>query len=613
MSGSLRPVPLAQTRVSGGFWGPRADAAVEVTAPHCLDQLEAVGDVENFRRCSAGEAGGHQGRVFNDSDVYKTLEGVANALIHRRDVALEARTDQLIAEVAAAQRPDGYLNTAYQLGTRGEPFSNLTNDHEIYCAGHLIEGGVAYAQATGKTALLQVATRYADLLHARFGPQGIEGYCGHPEAEFALFRLADETADPRYARLAEHWVRSRGGRFTDREKSPRPPGFDASYYVDDVPLAQMEDIHGHAVRAAYFLAAGAELARRKPDPEMVDALVRVWENATRKRMFVTGGIGPSHHNEGFTADYDLPGETAYQETCASIAMAMWGHRMGLLTGQASFWDVVESALYNAFLAGVSLRGDEFFYVNPLASKGGHRRQGWFDCACCPPNVLRTLAGIAGYAYAVSDDALYINLFVQGEVCASLAKGGIQARVETKYPWDGTVRVTATSDAPAAVRLRIPEWCEGGQAALPGARIEHSGAYVSVELDRPWAGDTLELTLPMRARRLAANPHVAATRGRCAVRRGPLVYCLEQADAQGLWLPPGAGLAEAAAGAWLEGGVELAAEAARSPADWSGRLYAELGPSAAEPVRLTPYLAWGNREDSAMSVWLPQSQGMPTLF
>jgi hypothetical protein len=609
-------VPLGQTSVTGGFWGPRLEAAVDVTAPHCLDQIEAVGDVENFRRCAAGLTGGHQGRVYNDSDVFKTLEGVANALRHRREPDLEERADKLVAEIAAAQREDGYLNTAYQLGTRGEPFSNLTNDHEVYCAGHLMEAGDAYAQATGKDALLGVARRYADLLCDRFAAQ--EGYCGHPEAEFALFRLADATGEQKYARLAHRWVRERGGGFTDREKSPRPAGFDAAYYVDDVPLAQMEQVHGHAVRAAYFLAAGAESARRNHDPSLVTALERVWSNAAQKRTFVTGGIGPSHENEGFTADYDLPNETAYQETCASVGLAMWSHRMGLLTGKAAYWDAVEAALYNAFLAGVSLRGDAFFYVNPLASKGGHLRQPWFDCACCPPNVLRTLAGVAGYAYAASGDALSIGLFVQGEVCAALDKGGIQAKVETEYPWDGTVRVSATSDAPATVRVRVPEWCGKADASMKGARTELRDGWLHVEPGRAWSdGDVLEVRLETPVRLLAAHPAVASARGRCAVRRGPLVYCAEQAGnsdgLDGVWLPPGARIAELRAGAWLGDGVELAAEAARAPVpDWEGGLYREQAPGPACPLRLTPYFAWANRTDGPMAVWLPQSPGAPIL-
>jgi DUF1680 family protein len=431
----LRAVPFPDVVLRDRFFAPRRTVNTEVTLAHALDQLEQTGTLGNFDLAAQGARTGYRGFVFQDSDAWKALEAVAYALAERRDPALEARFDAIVARVAKAQRPDGYLNTAYQVEDRGERFHDLRDDHELYCAGHLFEAAVAHQRATGKRTLLDVAVRYADLLVRTFGSGDGKrpGYCGHPEIELALVKLAQATGDDNYLDLARHFVTTRGSRFFAVEHGLDPATWDGSYWLDHEPVTAMVRITGHAVRAAYLMAGATDVAAATGDTTLLGAVRRVWRNTVDKNLFVTGGIGPSAQNEGFTTDHDLPTHTAYQESCASIALVMWAHRLALVTRDPAYADAMEQALYNAIPAGVQLDGTKFFYVNPLASHGTHHRRAWFGCACCPPNLARTFAAVGGYAAAATHDAVYVNLHLQGELTAQLGGDRVGLVVTTAYP------------------------------------------------------------------------------------------------------------------------------------------------------------------------------------
>lgn len=603
----LQPVPWTAVRLADRFWSPRVRVNRETTLPHSFDQLVESGTRRNFELACAGASEGFTGYVFQDSDVYKTLEAVALSLGTHPDPELDARADELIALVAAAQLPDGYLDTHFQLKGLDRRWTNLRDLHELYCAGHLFEAAVAHKRATGKDNLLTVALRFADHLAERFGEDRLPGYPGHPEAELALLKLWRLTGDARWFELARFFVDHRGEQYFAREHNTPLEQYDGRYWQDNVPLREHREIVGHAVRAGYLFSAVTELAGETGDPSLLRMLRRVWRNTTQRRMYLTGGIGSSGHNEGFTTDFDLPNLTAYQETCASISLAMWAQRLGCLTGEAHFADHVELALYNGVLAGVSLDGTKFFYDNPLASRGYHHRREWFGCACCPPNLARTLAGLGGYAYSEAPGELRVELYLAGGVdCAATALD-----VATDYPWDGRVELTVRRAGRCRLLLRVPGWCQGATVSLP-ATIEQ-GYFV---LDRDWlAGETVVLELPMPVRRIAADPRVAEDRGCLAVMRGPLVYCAEDCDHEvgvhTLGLPPEAELTARWEPDLLGGVVVLRGTAlAAAETEWGGGLYRQSPPPRAVPVTLVPYYAWDNRAGGGMVVWLPTAPPPP---
>lgn len=619
----LAAVPFPQVVVRDAFFAPRRATNTRVTLAHALDQLEQTGTLANFDRAAAGAKQGYQGFVFQDSDAYKALEAVAYALADQRDPALERRLDAVIHRVAAAQQPDGYLNTSYTVEARGARFHNLRDDHELYCAGHLFEAAVAHFRATGKRTLLDVACRYADLLVRTFGPGDGQhrGYCGHPEVELALVALWRVTHDDNYLDLAQHFVTSRGqGYFATEHQTPKDR-YDGSYWLDHQPVLAMRRSQGHAVRAAYLMCGAVDIAAAKQDRALLDAVRTVYRNTVGKNQFVTGGIGPSAHNEGFTTDYDLPTESAYQESCASIALVMWAHRLLLVTRDPTYADAMERALYNAIPAGVQLDGTKFFYVNPLASRGGHHRKGWFGCACCPPNLARTFAAVGGYAYAHSDAALYVNLYVQGEVQVPLERGRIALAVDTDYPWQGEVvlRVLAAPAEPFALVLRVPGWSEGATVAV-GAAPPTPAEPGYTSLRRVWQrGDTVHLRLPMPVQRLGADPRAEALRGRVAFQRGPIVYCAEQVDQavplDTLVAAPGAAFTPEHRKDWL-GGVTVLRGTLPSLAvpSWRpGALYRPEATAQTAEVTLVPYAVWDNRSAGPMSVWLPTAAATPRLL
>jgi DUF1680 family protein len=619
----LHAVPFPRVRIDDPFFAPRRATNRTVTLEHALAQLESSGTLQNFDRAARGEHQGFEGYVFQDSDAYKALEAIAYALAEERDPALEAKTDAVIARIASAQQQDGYLDTCYAVKHPGERFVNLRDDHELYCAGHLFEAAAAHFVATGKKNLLDIATRYADLLVKTFGPGGRDGYCGHPEVELALVELADATGKREYLELAKTFVDRRGSHFFATEHHTDPARYDGTYWLDHVPVRDLPAIAGHAVRAAYLMSGAVDIAAAFDDRDLLRMSKRVWHNTFDKNVFITGGIGPSASNEGFTTDYDLPTQSAYQESCASIAVAMWAHRMNLLTGDGRYCDAMETALYNAIPAGVQLDGTKFFYVNPLSSRGNHHRRGWFGCACCPPNLARTFARLGTYVAATGDGALYVNLYLRGELRATLGQDEFAFTVASEYPWDGKVELSCTK-APArdlTLRLRIPGWCDGAHVACNGddvtAKAGREHGYAT--LRRTFAaGDRISLSFPMPVRALQADPRAEALSGRVAFQRGPIVYCVEQCDQQApveeLVAPPGTTLVPEHRKDLLGGVTVLTGDlvVAKAPQWDGGELYRALPPTRTVRATLVPYAVWDNRAAGPMAVFLPQAPPMPRV-
>ncbi|QIN83458.1 glycoside hydrolase family 127 protein [Rubrobacter tropicus] len=613
----LRPLPLTDVRLSDGFWGPRRRANREETLPSQYRHLEETGRLDNFRKASGKMEGRFEGIYFNDSDVYKWLEAAAWSLATDPDPELTKMVDAAITEIEDAQEPDGYLNTYFTFERADKRWTNF-DLHEMYCAGHLFQAAVAHFQATGSTRLLGVATRFADHICDTFGPEE-EGkrraVDGHEEVEMALVELFRVTGDRRYLEQAEFFVDARG-----RGLLGRPYGLhDPSYSQDHSPLREQDEVVGHAVRALYLYSGATDVYAETGEPELLKALRRLWNNMTTRRMYVSGGLGSRHEGEAFGEDFELPNGRAYTETCAAIGSVMWNWRMLVLEGDARYADLIEHTLYNAVLPGFSLDGGHYFYENPLEDEGTHRRQPWFGCACCPPNVARMLASIPGYFYSASDDAVWVHLYAEGSAEVRL-NGGRAFRLgqRTNYPWEGDVEIQLDGEGEFAVMLRVPSWCEGGASievnGEPFPEQASPGAYAEVR--RVWRpGDAVRLRLPMPVRRVEAHPYAAENVGRVALMRGPILFCVEGADNPGLdprdlVLPNEVRLSEDFQPEQLGGVVVLAGEAEVSPPGegWDGRLYRTATRQGEKPIgttrlRAVPYLAWANREPGPMRVWI----------
>jgi DUF1680 family protein len=616
----LQAVPFTEVQIRDAFWRPRQETNRIASIPVNLANLEKAGNLENFRLAGQGTTNGFMGPVFMDSDVYKAIEAASYSLATHPDPSLEHKLDDIIALIAAAQQPDGYLDTYYIVKEPGHRWTNLRDNHELYCAGHLFEAAVAHYQVTGKRTLLDVAIKLADHIDSVFGPPPKRmGYPGHPEIELALMKLGRVTGERRYLNLARFFIESRGGKFFATEHHTPLDQYDGTYWQDDVPICDHRNIEGHAVRACYLMSGSTDVAAETGNPALLKMINRVWRNTTERNMYVTGGIGPSASNEGFTEDYDLPNLTAYQETCATVALAQWNHRLALLYGDARYADVYERSLYNGVLAGVSHDGTRFFYVNPLASTGGHHRSPWFGCACCPPNAARTIASLGGYAYATGDDALWVNLFIQGAVHAVVNGAKVSLDVTTEYPWDGVVSFKVGLEQPThfALRLRVPGWCAGATVAVNGQTAgEPAKERGYLVLARDWQnGDTVAMNLPMPVERVVANPHVKDDVNQFVIQRGPLVYCLEACDQSepinSLFIPPGAQMEASKDDGLLGGMVVIKGTAGVAPdLDWTHRLYQAVPPVRLAPFTAIPYYAWDNRKPGAMRVWLPVVPPLP---
>jgi DUF1680 family protein len=630
----LEPVPFTRVDLEDSFWAPRQEANRTVTLPHIYRQCETTGRFSAFDLNVRRPVPSPITLIFGDSDAAKWLEAASFAVAARPDPALEKLVDGVADKIIRAQQPDGYLNTHFIAVQPEMRWRNLRDWHELYCAGHLIEAAVAHFQATGSRKLLDALCRYADHIDAAFGPEAGKkhGYPGHPEIELALVKLYRATNEPRYRRLASYFIDERGSEpnyFTleARERGEDPASFLAKTYEycqAHLPVREQAKVVGHAVRAMYLLCAMTDLAQENNDPTLQAACDRLWDNLITKRLYLTGAIGPSRRNEGFTDDYDLPDETAYGETCATIGLILWASRMLQRNGDGQFADVIERGLYNGFLSGISLEGDRFFYENPLASAGKHHRQSWFECPCCPPNIARMLASLGGYFYSTGPQDIWVHLFAQGKADLEVGGRAVIFRQTTQYPWNGTVTIGMDLTAPQriALHLRMPAWCPRAAFLLNGAPmadpVSKKAGYLTVE--REWQnGDSVEYRMDMPVQTVWANPAVRYLQGRMALQRGPLVYCLEGVDHGGIGLDrisvDPASLVARGFGIQhrndLLGGVSIL-QCKGSIVDdqgWDGVLYRHDKPST-KPAEISavPYYSWDNRAPGEMRVWIRAFSG-----
>lgn len=587
----IEQIDFSHVKINDNFWSPRLSKHVSATLPVCIDQIEnQTGRIRNFENAAKGE-GEHSGIFFDDSDVYKALEGMAYSLINNPDPELEKKADEWIDKFAAAQQPDGYINTFYTLTGLDKRWTNM-DKHEMYCAGHMIEAGVAYYQATGKRKLLDVCIRMTDHMMSQFGPGKRHWVPGHEEIELALVKLYQTTQEQKYLDFAYWLLEERGhghGTMGDEGK------WNPVYYQDIVPVRQLTDISGHAVRCMYLYCGMADVAALKNDTGYIAAMDRLWDDVVHRNMYITGGVGSSHDNEGFTEDYDLPNLDAYCETCASVGMVLWNQRMNQLTGDSKYIDVLERSLYNSALAGISLGGDRFFYVNPLESKGDHHRQEWYGCACCPSQLSRFLPSIGNYIYASSDDALWVNLYIGNTGQIRIGETDILLTQETDYPWDGSVKLTISTSQPLEkeIRLRIPNWCKTYDLSINGKRINVSEEKGYAVIKDWKSQDVIALDMDMPVEIVAADPHVKENFGKRAIQRGPLVYCMEEIDNpvyfDQIQLSPSTTFQTAFASDILNGIKTIKT---------NGR---------AQSATFIPYYAWDNRKAGKMRVWIPYNE------
>ena len=621
---ALRTLDSGAVTFTGGLWAARQSVNRDRALPHGLRMLEAAGNLDNLRIAAGRASGRFRGRVFMDSDVYKWLEGASYEVARVPSDTLKAAMDSLIELIAAAQQDDGYINSYYQVAEPGRRWTDFAHGHELYCAGHMFQAAVAHHRATGETRLLGIAGRFADYLCQTFGPGKRAGYCGHPEVETALVELYRETGVRGYLDLAGFFLDQRGGGWLG------PGRYNSSaHYQDRVAVREASELEGHAVRAQYLMAGVVDVYLEIGEQALMDAAMRQWNDLVHHKLYLTGAVGSRHSQEALGQPYELPSELAYGETCAAIASFMWSWRMLLATGEGRFGDLMERTLYNAVLSGVSLDGERYFYVNPLSSNGreeylsrtGRQRREWHYVACCPPNVTRLLASL-GHYFATQDRlGLQIHQYGAARIAAEVREGRpVVLTMDGAYPWEGLVRLTVEEGAgdPWRLSLRMPGWAGAGAALVNGVSVTGSpDASGYLRIDRAWSrGDVVEIDWPMGPRFVEAHPWIEATRGCVAIERGPLVYCLEQAD------HPDAAVAdlevdtaEAPAVRWapdLLGGMSVlrGAGAAVDTSSWGEHLYRVLRPGPAPArrrVELTaiPYYAWANREPGAMRVWIPR--------
>ncbi|HEX6171354.1 MAG TPA: beta-L-arabinofuranosidase domain-containing protein [Chitinophagaceae bacterium] len=620
----IEPVSFSQVNITDEFWKPKIDKVATKTLAACIYQTEvATPRIKNFERVAAKKGEQHQGIFYDDSDVFKALEAMAYSLKTHPSAEMERKCDEWIDKIAAAQQPDGYLNTWYTLKGLQDRYTDMSM-HEDYNAGHMIEAGVAYFNATGKRKLLDVCIKWADHFDALFGPGKRHWVTGHQELELALVKLYKVTKNEKYLKLADWLLSERGKKlakgytWTDWK--------DTAYAQDVLPVKQQTQITGHAVRAMYMYTGAADVAAQTGDADYIKAMRTVWEDVVYRNMYITGGIGSAGSNEGFSVDYDLPNEQAYCETCASVGMVFWNQRMNAMTGNAEYIDVLERSLYNGALDGLSLSGDRFFYGNPLASRGQHYRREWFGTACCPANIARMIASLGDYIYAKSDDAIYVNLFVGSNTAIPLKSGNVGVKMETNYPWDGKIKLNIDPVKKGRFKMlvRVPGWYQ--DKIVPGAlyRVpsddgvpdyfsfklngkaisdKYENGYVIIEND--WKkGDILEIEFPFEAKVIVAKDELKQDSNRIAIQRGPIVYCIEGADNNGkawnlvvpentkfetidykvLDEPVKAMTAEVSVVTVGEDGLSLKTEKKK--------------------IIAIPYYTWANRGRNEMQVWLP---------
>lgn len=645
MEERLNSLPLGDIKITDRFWQKYIGLVKSVVIPYqwgiLNDQIEGVETshcLANFR-IAAGEAQGEfQGAVFQDTDVAKWLEAVAYVLSSERDEELEHIADETIDLIGKAQCEDGYLNTYFTIKNPEGRFRNLREGHELYTAGHMIEAAVAYYQATGKRKFLDIVCRFADLLAKTFGPEDgqIHGYPGHPEIELALVKLYDVTGEKRYLDLAKYFVdiRGVGENYFQKEASqegyqqifPEFAGYDPKYSQSHLPVREQTTAEGHAVRAVYLYCAMADLAYEYQDDSLLEACKKLWKNMTGRRMYITGGIGSSGLLERFTADYDLPNDCNYSETCASIGLALYAKRLSQILKDASYADVMEQALYNTVLDGISMDGKSFFYVNPLEVKPENCvnrtsrehvkpvRQKWFGVACCPPNIARTLASLGQYVYSESPDTLYINLYLSNQTDTKLCGSPVHLKTETDFPFDGNAKITVQAEQEGgSLALRIPGYVKAYTLTVDGEKqnpekLTIKKNYLFLPIKK--GSSEIEWNMEIPARIVRANPRVSADVGKIALMKGPVVYCLEETDngknLSDIYLDSRTPIEEEFREDLLGGTLVLKAEARKL--DTSGweedQLYGTAKPRWKScSIMAVPYCCWCNRTPGEMLVWI----------
>ncbi len=613
----ITPVNFRAVSLEDAFWKPRLETNRTVTIPSVFRKCEQFGRIDNFRRAAGELEGPYVGKMpFEDTDVYKGIEGASYSLAQQPDAGMEAFLDDLIALIGRAQEPDGYLYTnrtidpAHVLPFAGrQRWSNLVMSHELYNCGHLYEAACAHAMATGKKSLLDIALSSAALIRSVFGPEGRHDTCGHQIVEMGLARLYRITRDRGFLQQARFFLEQRG-----RHEGRPLYSWDGneSYAQDHVPVLDQRHAVGHAVRAVYMYCGMADIAALWPDEDYATAIKAIWNDMVSAKIYLTGGIGARHTGEAFGDAFELPNRTAYAESCAAIGSVMWNHRLFLLTGESKYIDVLEQTLYNRILSGVSLDGDEFFYVNPLESDGVFRfnhgsagRQPWFEVSCCPTSLCRFFPSLPGYLYAASGDTIYVNLFVKGSAVIDAGGTSFHLRQDTAYPWDGTIGLTVSPARETRARLlvRIPGWARETllgaalyrfrEARAEAPTLSLNGSPVSIELengyaaiDRVWRdGDIVELRLPLPVRAVLCDSRVVENQGRAALQRGPIVYCVEGRDAD-----------RSLESIRLGDESKLSAEPAQ-------RLLGGLTVIKGPGFSAIPYYAWANRGPGPMRVWL----------
>ena len=623
-----QPVPFTDVKLTDTFWQPRIETNRTGTIPFAFNMCKETGRIENFK-----VAGGLSdkrwtgGFGFNDSDVSKVIEGASYCLSVKEDPKLEAYLDKLVGYYAAAQEDDGYLYTLWTARKtvkdydkvicrpmEDDPWSTIWFAHQLYCLGHMYEAGVAHHLATGKQDFLDVCTKSADLVCETFHKDGLTEPPGHQEIEIGLAKLYRVTGRRKYLDLAKFLLERRG-------RHPRKDTYNQTHR----PILEQEEAVGHAVRANYMYSAMADIAALTGDKAYIDAIDRIWENVVSKKLYLIGGTGANGAGEGYGENYELPNRAAYCETCAAIANVYWNHRMFLLHGEAKYIDVMERSLYNNVLSGISFDGKTFFYPNPSASAGGEDRSPWFGCACCPSNITRFLASVGGYMYAVRGDAIYVNLFGQSEANVKLGRRTVKLSPKTNFPWDGKVNIMVTPDKPGrfSLKIRIPGWARNEPVpsdlyrVAPGSEIKNEfsakvngkDAKITPEkgyavITRDWKpGDTVTFDLPIVTQRILCNDKVEANRGRVALQRGPLVYCVEQCDVPdaklaNLFLPDDAALTAQHRDDRLQGVTVIRGRAPSLQLD---------GGTTNVTFAAIPYYAWAHRDKGPMAVWLPRTQ------
>ncbi len=631
----IQHVDFASVRLEDEFWAPRLEINRTITIPYLFRMDEETGRADNFRIAAGLKKGRHTGKRYNDSDVFKAMEAAAYTLRVHPDSNLREKLDELVAIIAKAQEPDGYIFTTRTIdpgnpapGSGRERWSNLRVSHELYNVGHMYEAAVAHFAATGERTFLDIAVKNADLLVRTFGTGKRRAFPGHQEIEIGLCKLYRVTGNEQYLDLARFFLDERG-RYHGGETYPADSPFaiynSEEYLQNHRPVLDQAEAVGHAVRATYMYSGMADVAALGGFPEYAAASERLWESVAGKKLYLTGGIGSSGEYEAFGADYELPNARAYAETCASIGNALWNQRLFQLQGDGKYIDILERIIYNGVISGVSLGGDRFFYQNPLESKGGYERSAWFEVACCPANVARFLPTLPGYIYATGKDTLYINLFVAGSSRFDVGGRPVEVIQETKYPWEGTVRILV-NPRPArkfTIVLRIPGWVQGRPVPTDLYRfldtneqpvrlwINRKPVELKVEdgyirLNRKWrSNDLIELILPMPNRRIIADERVVEDASRVALQRGPIVFCAEGVDNGGrvlnLVLPDEAELEYWQRPDLLGGVAILTAKAEAVEMNAEGKITSR----AAHDLMMVPYFAWAYRGPGEMAVWLPR--------